>query len=271
MRSWILGAVALTLTAGNFALAAFPKPPPEKLKGAPLVPARLPDGRPNWTGFWTEPNGLVDTYRGPSALEGAPPDTNKPFVRKDIPPMKSPYKEQYLEAVQKALDGTIFDAQAACLPPGMPAQMVAPYGMEILQTPKIIAITSEAPAVTRRIWMDIKKHPPIDELDPTYSGHSIGRWEGDTLVVDTVGLREDVPLDFSYLPHGPNTRIIERFRAVSPGVMVVDVTVEDPDVFETPWKYQNVYHHKPDYRLGEYVCLENNRRLEEEAAAKSAK
>ncbi len=153
------------------------------------------------------------------------------------------------------------DAVAACFPPGMPAMMGMVYGMEILQTPKIISITSEWQAATRRIWMDLKEHPPAEELDPTYAGHSIGRWEGDTLVVETVGIREDVALDFSYLPHSPKLKIVERFTQISPGVLVNEITIDDPDLFEEPWKYRLVYLHRPNLRLTEYVCLENNRNV----------
>ena len=101
--------------------------------------------------------------------------------------MKSPYKERYEALLKQAAAGTLPDPGALCLPQGMPGMMGAIYGMEILQTPKIIAISSEFKSGTRRIWMDEKTHPPADELDETFVGHSIGRWEGDVLVVDTVG------------------------------------------------------------------------------------
>ena len=136
------------------------------------------------------------------------------------------------------------------------------YGMEILQTPKIIAITSEWQAATRRVWLDLKAHPPADELDDTYAGHSIGRWEGDTLVVDTVGVRPDVGLDQSRLPHSPKMQIIERFIQTSPGVLEDQITIEDPDAFTAPWKQTRIYHYRPDLRMREYNCLDNNRNVD---------
>ena len=81
--------------------------------------------------------------------------------------------------------------------------------------------------------MDLKTHPPAEELDDTYAGHSIGHWEGDTLVVDTVGIREDVPLDRSRIPHSPKVSLVERFSQFSPGVLVNEITIEDPEVFES--------------------------------------
>jgi hypothetical protein len=267
MRTLGLTAVALVLASAVPAAAQFPPPSPEQLKGAPFTPARLPDGHPNWTGFWITPNGLMDVYRGPSGITGSPPDQNTPTVRKDIPPLKSPYKERYQEAVRKSAEGTLPDPIAACFPPGMPAVMVMVYGMEILQTPNIISITSEWQAESRRIWMDLKQHPPAEELDPSYAGHSIGHWEGDTLVVDTVGLRSDVALDFTNLPHSDKTRIVERFSQLAPGLIVDDITVYDPDLFTAPWNYKMTYVHKANLRLKEYNCLENNRNVDAEGRA----
>jgi len=268
VNGWSAVVVALTLAAAGPAAAQFPSPPPEQLKGTPVTPARLPDGRPNWTGFWVTPNGLLETYRGPSGVTGQAPGANTRSTRRqDIPALKPPYDQRYAEALRKSAAGEIPDLVAACFPPGMPRMMVMVYGMEILQTPKIISITSEWQAATRRIWMDQKEHPPADELDPTYMGDSIGHWEGDTLVIDTVGIREDVPLDFGQVPHSPNMKIKERFTQVSPGVLVDEITIDDPDVFKEPWKYKMVYLHRPGLRLKEYVCLENNRNVDENGQA----
>jgi hypothetical protein len=255
-----LVAAMLTLAVSGPAAAQFPAAPAEQLKGTPVTPARLPDGRPNWTGFWVRPNGLLETYRGPSGVTGQPANANTPTVRRDIPVLKSPYKEQYEAGVKKAAVNELGSSTAACLPQGMPRMMGAIYGLEILQTPKIIAMTSEWQSESRRIWMDVKEHPPADELDPTFEGHSIGRWEGDVLVVETAGIRE--PLDQNQIPRSANAKVTERFREVSPGVLVDEITVVDPDVMETPWKYQVTYVHKPDFRIKEYVCLENNRNVD---------
>lgn len=257
-----LSALVLTFAVSGTADAQFQTVPAEQLKGTALTPARLPDGHPNWTGFWVTPNGLLETYRGPSGVTGQPAGANTPTVRRDIPVLKSPYKERYEDGVKKAAANELGSSTAACMPQGMPRMMGGIYGLEILQTPKIIAITSEWQAESRRIWMDLKEHPPVDELDPTFEGHSIGRWEGDVLVVETVGIR--VPLDANQVPRSEKAKVTERFRQVSPGVLVDEITVEDPDVFETPWKYRLTYLYKPDFRIKEYVCLENNRHVDAE-------
>ena len=255
------GLIATVLANG--ATAQFPEPDIEALEESPPVPARLPDGRPNWTGFWITPNGLLDVYRGPGGLVGQPPGLNTRSNRPaGIPPLKEPWETRYEEALRQSAAGELPDPVAACYPPGMPRMMVMIYGMEILQTPNIISITSEWGPASRRIWMGLDEHPPLDELDPTYMGHTIGRWDGDTLVIDTVGVREDVPLDFGQLPHSSRLRIIERFTQVKPGVLVNEITVEDPEVFEGPWTYSYVYVHRPEFRLQEFVCLENNRNVD---------
>ena len=176
-------------------------------------------------------------------------------------PLKSPYKEQHAEYLAKAAKGSVADPVALCYPPGMPRMMVMVYGMELLQTPGQIAMTSEWQAASRRIWMNDKAHPDPEELDPTYAGHSIGRWEGDTLVIDTVGIREDVPVDFLGLPHSGKLHVVERITQKSPGVLVNEITIEDPDAFVAPWKETMTYRFRPDLRLQEYTCLENNRNV----------
>jgi hypothetical protein len=257
----------LVLTAGVFLalvglpVAAQPPQAASEVKSVALSPVRLPDGHPNWTGFWIPPGGMLDVYRGPSGVTGVPAG-NIPRPRTDGLQLKSPYKEQY-EAVQaEAAKGPLPDPLALCFPPGMPRMMGMIYGMEILQTPNIISITSEWQAATRRVWMDLKSHPPAEELDDTYAGHSIGHWEGDTLVVDTVGVRKDVTLDQSRTPHSPKMHIVERFTQTGPGVLVDDMVVNDTDAFVAPIKQTRTYRYRPDLRLQEYTCLENNRNVD---------
>jgi len=235
-------------------------------------PARLSNGRPNWTGFWVPVGGLLDAYHGPSGVEGRPGGvaTNTAQLDPTMPEMRSPYKEEFAALLSRAKNGEqLPDKPAACFPPGMPKMMVMIYGMEVLQTPNIIALTSEYQAASRRIWMDLKDHPPADELEDTYTGHSIGHWEGDTLVVDTVGIRPDVSyLRHIEMAHGRKTRIVERFHQTTPDTLVDEMTLMDPDVFIKPWVKTYTYHYRPDLRIEEYVCLDNNRAVDEQGRAK---
>jgi hypothetical protein len=227
-------------------------------------PPRLPDGKPNWTGFWAPPGGLLDRNFGPGATSG-PPAARAGGAQTPAPPyspLKSPYKERYEANIKAAEQGTItFDPGALCLPSGMPRMMGAIYGMELLQTPGQVTITAEYPGSSRRIWLDGRKHPDPEETLATYSGHSIGHWEGDVLVADTILVRADVPIDQSGLPHTENMHITERFYQSEPGILVDEITVNDPEVYTKPWTVIRRYSYRPDLNLEEFVCLENNRNV----------
>ena len=144
-----------------------------------------------------------------------------------------------------------------CLPYGMPRMMtVASYPIEILQTPGQVTIVTEAFSEVRRVYLD-QPQLSIDEVPPGYYGHSVGRWEGDTLVIDTVGIKESVP-SYNMLPHSDRMRITERIRLVAPDVLHDQITIEDPVVLEKPFTYTLGYRRLPDYKMVEFVC-ENNR------------
>ena len=232
----------------------------------PPSPKRLPNGKPNWTGFWAPVGGLLDInigLGGVAAKSDAAPGSEAlrrpPFSNFSM--LKSPYKEQLEKATADALKGKFADPVALCFPPGMPRMMVMVYGMELLQTAGQITMTSEWQAESRRIWLNQSKHPSDDELDPTYAGHSIGHWEGDTLIVDTVGIREDVPVNYTGLPHSKRMHIVEKFTSKKPGLLTDEITIDDPDAFVAPWVEVETYRYRPDQHLEEYECLENNRNV----------
>jgi hypothetical protein len=239
----------------------------------PPTPARLPDGKPNWTGFWVPVNGLLERDIGLGGTPAIPPGGGgamkmplRPFSQ--FSALKSPYKEQ-LENTSAAMKaGKLADPVALCFPPGMPRMMGMIYGMELLQTPGQIAITSEWQAASRRIWLNRSSHPAEDELDPSYAGDSIGHWQGDKLIVDTVGIRDDVPLNYEGLPHSNHLHIREVFSALSPGILQDEITIEDPEAFAAPWHEIETYRYRPDLSIREYVCLENNRNVAEDGSAK---
>ena len=112
---------------------------------------------------------------------------------------------------------------------------VASYPIEILQTPGQVTIITEAFSEVRRVYMD-QPQQPIDEVPPGYYGHSVGRWEKDTLVIDTVGIKECVP-GYQNMPHSDKMRITERIRMVTPDVLHTQITIDDPVVLEKPVTY----------------------------------
>jgi hypothetical protein len=106
----------------------------------------------------------------------------------------------------------------------------------------------------RRILMD-KPQKSFEDVEPGFYGYSVGRWDGDTLVVDTIGIKENVR--FQNMPHSPQMRIRERMKLVSPTVLWNEITIEDPVVLEKPHTYTVAYRRMPDYTLLEYVCEDN--------------
>ena len=153
----------------------------------------------------------------------------------------------------------IDDGTASCLPPGVPRIMVYPYPMEIVQTPTHIIMIIEAGGVDRYIWTDGRGHPDAGELYPTYNGHSIGRWEGDTLVIDTVGLNDAGSLDVSGLPKTSALHVIEHIRRIPGSRNLEDlITLDDPKTYTKVWTGRSLFDWRPNITLTEYVC-ENNR------------
>ena len=149
-----------------------------------------------------------------------------------------------------------------CIPYGMPRMMaVALYPVEILQGPKQITMIAEAFSEVRRIYMNVPQLG-IGDIPPGYYGRSVGRWESDTLVVDTVGIKESVPA-YQNMPHSGQMRITERFRLVAPDFLHDQITLDDPIALEKPVTYTLAYRRMPNYQMVEFVC-DNNREYVDE-------
>ena len=133
---------------------------------------------------------------------------------------------------------------------------VALYPLEIIQRSTQITMVTEAFSEVRRVFMN-QPQLPIDEVPPGYYGHSVGRWEGDTLVVDTVGIKTTIPA-YQMIPHSDQMRITERIRLVAPDYLHDQITIEDPVALEKPLTYTLAYRRLPNYKMVEFVC-ENNR------------
>jgi hypothetical protein len=149
------------------------------------------------------------------------------------------------------------DAQAAnCLPPGLPAIMNQPYPMEFLLTPGKVTIVIEAYTQVRHIYTD--ERPLPTDPDPLFYGTSVGHWEDDTLVVETVGLAQ-VPRGLTF-PYSEKLKVVERFRLTSPDTMTIETTLIDPEAFTAPYSMgtRNLARHRT-WTIAEYICEENNR------------
>ena len=147
----------------------------------------------------------------------------------------------------------------ACLPEGMPGMMQATFPMEVLESPGQVTVIQEAFNQIRRIYLNEKALAPED-AEPRFAGHSVGTWEGNTLVVTTVGVKDYVRIRNT--PHSMNMRITERIRLINDEFMENQITVEDPEYLTKPWTWTWMYKRWPGYKIQEYVC-EDNRYFED--------
>ena len=144
---------------------------------------------------------------------------------------------------------------------GMPFMMGHSAAIDIVQTAEEILIIPEMPG-TRHIYMDGRSHPPLAAIEPSNVGHSIGRWEGDTLVTDTVGLRP-WPIDAFTAGvvrwHSDALHVIERLQYTDPMTVALEMTIDDPKIFTKPWSQNFQMKLHPTWKIYEQVCEENNR------------
>ncbi|HUK01060.1 MAG TPA: hypothetical protein VLW26_02165 [Steroidobacteraceae bacterium] len=174
------------------------------------------------------------------------------------PPLKPEYMKVLERRIRAKNAGTPeADASTQCFPHGMPRVMESPYPIEIVQTPGRLTILHEVAHNIRRIWLN-RDHPK--DVPLTFLGDSVGHWEGDTLVVDTVGLNDRTFIDDEGSSHSTQEHVIERFKKTEGGAKLdLVITVEDPVTLEHPYSYHRTYAWRPDVRPQEYICEENNR------------
>ena len=153
-----------------------------------------------------------------------------------------------------------YDPEGFCLPPGGPRSMATPYPAEIVQSNDRILIVFEGGGhVWREIHMDGRDHP--EDVNPTYFGHSIGKWEGDTLVIDTIGYNEKTWLDYSGTMHTDQLHTIEYITRPMQEKLHYKVTIDDPGAFNAPWTAEWDILWSEGQELQDYVCQENNKFL----------
>lgn len=148
------------------------------------------------------------------------------------------------------------DPTERCIPPGIPREMQQPFPWEIVQTHDRVIMIFEYQSLIRQIFTDGRGHPK--DLEPTYMGNAIGRYEGDTLVIDTIGFNDKTWLDPMGLPHSDAMHVTERLRRVDHDTLVDEYTIDDPKAYTKPWTAQKTFKLKPDWQIQEYVCTENN-------------
>jgi hypothetical protein len=173
-------------------------------------------------------------------------------------PEPPPYKPDALERIAKIrADLNRADPMGLCLLVGVPRIMSMPMPMQFLQTPGQITTIHEAFHAFRIIPIDGRGHP--EDLDETYMGDSVGRWEGDTLVVDVTGFNDVTWLGVGGATiHSNQLHITERYRMTDPNTIAYEALIEDPVVFTRPWTARLTLTRRPKERIREYECIENN-------------
>jgi hypothetical protein len=221
---------------------------------------------------WQTPNG-TDYI----AVPGSPPlvsnDSAHPYVSNGvavrtgkqptyrIADLTNPNLKQWAKDVMKkdndeVLAGKIgFTPSSSCKQAGVPAYWLAGGPFFFIQTPKEVLIVEEGDRHARRIYMDV---PHSKNTKPSWFGESVGRYEGDTLVVDTIGFNTKTFVDNYRTPHSDKLHVVERFRMTEGGkTLEVQMTIEDPDTFNAPWQAIRRYG-KVEATLGEQICQEGN-------------
>jgi len=190
-------------------------------------------GKPDLSGFWNIP------YTPNMAKELG-----------DLP---------YTPAGKAAFDkvGSAYDPTGFCLYPGVPRIVNSPFPMEIVQTPDRVAFLYEYMTTFRSINTEGRAHSKNPE--PTFFGESVGRWDGDAFVVDTIGLNDRTWLDTAGHQHSEALHVIERYQMADANHIQLDITVDDPKMYTKPWNNHRVLERlKPGEHLLEYSCDENN-------------
>ena len=260
-------AAALVLALGAVPLRAQADEDP---LNDPRPAPRWPDGRVNFgappgeSGIWqpwgrpllADPVGIpvtVNDRQGRAAFSG-PPFPGKP-TEDDVP------FQPWARAMYAYRETNLYEPYIRCKPSGGARPYISPFGVEFVDQPETRTILQfDGNLHTWRIiYMDGREHP--EDLQPSYYGHSIGHWEGDTLVVDTVGFNERFWIDRQGIPHTDRLHLVERFTRESFGAMKYEMIIDDPGAYTDTWTTGFYLRWEPEEVLYEYICQENNQAI----------
>jgi len=230
--SWVLLAAALALPLAIFA---------QTTSHAGTAKTRAVSAAPDFSGVW-----FIDEYR-----RNILPKEDPPFQ----PWAEAKFKERQSEKLHQDPDSGP-DPTERCIPPGIPREMLQPFPWEIVQARDRVIMIFEYQSLIRQIFTDGRGHPK--ELEPTYMGNAIGKFEGDTLVIDTIGFNDKTWLDPMGLPHSDALHVVERLRRLDHDTLVDEYTIDDPKAYTKSWTTERTFILKPDWQIQEYVCAENN-------------
>ena len=264
MRNRVTGTIITTAAVvAVFSLVVTPTAGQAPASKAP----RTADGKPNLNGIWQALNTASWDIQGHAAQPGpvvalgaigAEPAGLGVVEGNEIPylPAAAAKKKENFETRMKVdpFDRTLGDPELKCFMPGVPRATYMPFPFQIVQSTNRIMITYEFASSTRVIHMDKVAPSPVD----TWMGHSVGRWDGDTLVVDVTSFNDQTWFDRAGNFHSDALHVIERYTPVSPDNLMYEATIEDPKVFTRPWKMSMPLYRRLDknMQLLEFKCVE---------------
>lgn len=252
--------IGLTISMADPAAAQwlnYPTPGiPRTADGKPdftAAPPRMPDGKPDFSGMWRVENLLPcdDVRRMCTDLPistqfgnlGAGLQSGAPY---------QPWAEERIKS-----KGIADDPYTRCLTPGGPRMHLLPTMKKFVQTPTLLLLLNEFNISFRQVFLD-GRPLPVDP-NPTWNGYSVGRWDGDALVIDSIGFRDDQWLDAAGSPLTNAGRVTERFNRPDYGHLTIDVTIDDPKAYTRPWTTSIRLLAVPDTEMLDAQCLENEK------------
>lgn len=231
---------------------------PRKTDGTPNLAApapKLPDGKPDFSGIWH--TALVNQCVPETGLFCGPEIGGSPLaldIGRNMPdglPLQPGATALLKQRTAKD------DPHVRCLPDNPPRTWVMPHLTKAIHTPRLLVLLYEVNAMYRQIFIDGRPQP-VDPL-PSWNGYSTAKWQGDTLVVETKGFRDDLWIDMKGSPISSAGTITERISRPTYGKLNVDITIEDPKMYTKPWMVHFEQEIMLDTELMDEVCLENEK------------
>jgi len=236
---------------------------PRNADGGPDLAAPAPrtsDNKPDFSGIWFSNVPSVDTCREAGCITEERMATEQINLGRNLPD-GLPYT-QWSEDVmveRRANEGRE-DPHTYCMPPNFPRAWTLPQYMKIVQTPDLLVILHEFNAAYRQVFLDGR--PPQEDPNPTWNGYSTGRWDGDTLVIETNGIRDDMWLDIQGSPVTESARVTERLTRTEFGLMQIEIAVDDSKAYTEPWAVTIEHAIQVDTMLLDEICLDNEQDVE---------
>ena len=209
---------------------------------------RTPRGEPDFSGLWQQR--FVDKNGRPVVGLDLADFTEIPY----LPQSKVQYD------FNKTATGQAADPEAHCMPAGVPRSTGLPYPLRLMQSPGLIVMLLEGNVHSYRLILMDQQHPK--DPNPTWMGHSTGKWGGETLVVDTVGFNDKTWLDPGGHVHTDQMHTVERFTRIAQDRLRYEFTIDDAGAYTKPWGWSYNLELHPDWEIIEYVCNENNKDIE---------